>query len=213
MAEEFLTVVPGGVGEGDAGQKKDGGNGVGAGELVSSYQAPPACKLVDAFVGDGVGEDELLDGFVGFFRVLVIVEGDEVGSCRVFRGIRLAGRRVDTSCCDGGSDAAGVSYPCKIFTMHPLLLRETVLATGLHRCIQLQNVGSAYPGALQLVAVVRRELVKQDRQTEQKKPSLFSIQEQAAALVRICVHDKEQGEQCLHARAGIAQVYKGYPGR
>ena len=105
-----------------------------------------------------------------------------------------------------------MSYPCKIFTMHPLLLGAALLATGLHWCIQLQNVGSAHPGALQLVAVVRRGLVKQDSQTEQKKPSLFNRQEQAAALARICVHDKEQGEQCLHARAGIAQVYKGYPG-
>ena len=104
-----------------------------------------------------------------------------------------------------------MSYPCKIFTMHPLLLGETVLATGLHWCIQLQNVGSAHPGALQLVAVVRRGLVKQDRQTEQKKPPLFNRQKQTAALDKTCVHDKEQGEQCLHARAGITQVDKGYP--
>ena len=61
------------------------------------------------------------------------------------------------------------------------------------------------------MAVVRRGLVKQDSQTEQKDPPLFNRQKQTAALDKTCVHDKDQGEQCLHARAGASQVDKGYP--
>ena len=48
---------------------------------------------------------------VVFFRILVVVERDEVGSGGVFRRIRLAGGRIDACCGDGGRRAAVVSHP------------------------------------------------------------------------------------------------------
>ncbi len=46
-----------------------------------------------------------------FFRILIVVECDEVGSGGVFGRIRLAGGRIDARCGDGGRRAAVVSHP------------------------------------------------------------------------------------------------------
>ena len=68
------------VGEGDAREKEDGCDGRFAGELVGSHEAPSGGELVDPLGWDRVGLDEFFDGLGCFFRILIIVECDEVGS-------------------------------------------------------------------------------------------------------------------------------------
>ena len=103
--------MPVAVGEGNARKKKDGGDGVLAGEFVGSHKAPPGGELVDPFGWDRVGLDEFFDSLGCFVRILVVVECDEVGSGGVFGRTPLAGGRIDARCGDGGRRAAMVSHP------------------------------------------------------------------------------------------------------